>query len=246
MNKLNYIIIAIALFGGMNAFGQGSPGEIKGKVFNDLVEPEPYVEVWVHDIGDKIIKTETDENGKFTLKPLSPGSYVVYATGFGYDTTIIQEVRVRADEITFLNDIDIASGIKIDYTHHHPGPIIDPCGCVVIIREELAKIPVTRDLPRLLISMSPEIKAGDNGELYFKGSRNGASTIYIDGVKLRDQHFNMPAKAYASVQVYTGGIPAKYGDTTGGVVAIETQSYFSLWRHEKAKRDIALKKANRY
>jgi len=244
MNKLHYIIIAIALFGGMNAFGQGSPGEIKGKVFNDLVEPEPYVEVWVHDIGDKIIKTETDENGKFTLKPLSPGSYAVYATGFGYDTTIIQEVLVRADDITFLNDIDITAGVNIGEHVHEPGPI-DPCGCVVIIREDLEKLPVIRNISDVLISLSPEIKKGNDGELYFRGSRNGASTIYIDGVKLRDQHFNMPAKAYASIQVYTGGIPAKYGDTTGGVVAIETQSYFSLWRHAKAKRDIALRKANR-
>jgi hypothetical protein len=30
--------------------------------------------------------------------------------------------------------------------------------------------------------------------------------------------------------VYSGAIPAKYGDTTGGVVVMETLSYFDLLR----------------
>ena len=68
---------------------------------------------------------------------------------------------------------------------------------------------------------------------------------YVDGVKLRSTLANLPARSYGSIQVYTGGIPAKYGDTTGGVVAIETQGYFSLWRQEKNRRDIARKKASR-
>jgi hypothetical protein len=241
--NLNYIIIAIALFGGMNAFGQGSPGAIKGKVFNDLVELEPFAEVWVHDIGNKIIKTETDKDGRFTLKPLSPGSYVVYATGFGYDTTIINKVNVRADNVTYLNDIDIASGLRVNLDYQ-PG-IIERCGCVVIEREMIELLPTVRDFAALLQGADSGIKKGDNGELYFRGARNGASTFYLDGIKLRDQKLNIPAKAYASIQIFTGGIPAKYGDTTGGVVAVETQSYFSMWRQEKARRDIALRKANR-
>jgi len=31
------------------------------------------------------------------------------------------------------------------------------------------------------------------------------------------------------MEAYTGGIPAKYGDTTGGVVILETLSYFDLY-----------------
>jgi len=32
------------------------------------------------------------------------------------------------------------------------------------------------------------------------------------------------------VAVYTGGVPAKYGDCTGGVVVIETKNYLSLYQ----------------
>jgi hypothetical protein len=30
--------------------------------------------------------------------------------------------------------------------------------------------------------------------------------------------------------VYAGGIPAKYGDAMGGVIVLETKSYFDLYR----------------
>ena len=111
--------------------------------------------------------------------------------------------------------------------------------------DQIKVIPVRYDPVAMIESMSPEIKKGADGELYFRGSRNGAAIYYVDGVKLRSTLANLPARSYGSIQVYTGGIPAKYGDTTGGVVAIETQGYFSLWRQEKNRRDIARKKASR-
>jgi hypothetical protein len=45
------------------------------------------------------------------------------------------------------------------------------------------------------------------------------------------------------MQLYTGGLPAKYGDTLGGVVVMESKSYFDLyraWQSEqlKAGKDI--------
>jgi outer membrane receptor protein involved in Fe transport len=39
----------------------------------------------------------------------------------------------------------------------------------------------------------------------------------------------IPSSAIGSISVYTGGLPAKYGDTTGGVVVIETKSYMDLY-----------------
>lgn len=223
--------------------GQSGPGEIKGQVFNDLVEPEPYIEVWVDVTGTKKLKTTTDDNGNFTLKPLDPGTYVVYATGFGYDTTIIKKVKVTPDHITYLNDIDISAAVVAE--RKTPIIIKDDPTLIRMDHEMIRAIPVRYDPAAMIESMSPEIKKGADGELYFRGSRNGASVYYVDGVKLRSTLANLPARSYGSIQVYTGGVPAKYGDTTGGVVAIETQGYFSLWRQEKNRRDIARKKANR-
>jgi hypothetical protein len=37
------------------------------------------------------------------------------------------------------------------------------------------------------------------------------------------------------MSIYTGGLPAKYGDTTGGVIVIETKSYLEDY-YEKLSR----------
>ena len=38
----------------------------------------------------------------------------------------------------------------------------------------------------------------------------------------------IPGLAVGSIKVYTGGIPSNYGDVTGGVIVVETTSYFDL------------------
>ena len=57
----------------------------------------------------------------------------------------------------------------------------------------------------------------------------------LDGVKIRENVPNVPSSGISSMSVYTGGLPAKYGDTTGGVVVIETKSYLEHY-YEKLNR----------
>jgi len=57
----------------------------------------------------------------------------------------------------------------------------------------------------------------------------------VDGVKLGARLSAVPNEAINSFSVYTGGVPAKYGDVTGGIVAIETKSYFDLWQQRNAE-----------
>jgi outer membrane receptor for ferrienterochelin and colicin len=77
--------------------------------------------------------------------------------------------------------------------------------------------------------MKSDVKKGTDGELYFRGSRTGAVQYNIDGVKMGANAARIPSSAIGSISVYTGGLPAKYGDTTGGVVVIETKSYMDLY-----------------
>ncbi len=56
---------------------------------------------------------------------------------------------------------------------------------------------------------------------------------YIDGVKQDDNLRGVPGSSIGSLTVYVGGVPAKYGDVTGGVVVIETKSYFDLYNQWK-------------
>ena len=56
------LILSLLILFSNSAISQTGPGEIKGKVFNDLVEPEPYIEVWVDITGTKKLTTTTVTN----------------------------------------------------------------------------------------------------------------------------------------------------------------------------------------
>jgi hypothetical protein len=77
--------------------------------------------------------------------------------------------------------------------------------------------------------MSSEVRMSDDGELMFRGARKGDMIYVLDGIK-SNEVFNVPSCAIGKMMVYTGGLPAKYGDTLGGAIILETKSYFDLYR----------------
>jgi len=53
-----------------------------------------------------------------------------------------------------------------------------------------------------------------------RGSRLDASSYYVDGIRVRG--IDVPNSMIGTVQVITGGIPANYGDVTGGIILVTT------------------------
>lgn len=215
-------------------------GEIKGKVFNPDNEPVPFANVYVK-YGSELIGSTTDLDGRFTLKPLNPGTYNVEVSTVEYKQYVYTGVDVGPDRITFLNDIKLEMNTlgPVVITHHKwTEPLIDP--------EEPTKISLvasqfkndaTRKNPVKLIStMAPAVYQDPiSGDLHFKGARKGSMAYFVDGVKMTSLS-GTPPNSIGRITVYTGGIPARYGDVTGGVIAIETKSYFDLYAQEQAKR----------
>jgi outer membrane receptor for ferrienterochelin and colicin len=81
--------------------------------------------------------------------------------------------------------------------------------------------------------VTPSVLATPNGKgLYVRGSRSGATSYIVDGNKTM-QVPNVPGLGIAEMEVLTGGIPAEYGDCTGGVVIITTKDY--MWEASRKK-----------
>jgi outer membrane receptor protein involved in Fe transport len=66
-----------------------------------------------------------------------------------------------------------------------------------------------------------------------RGARPTSTQFITDGMKSRTGDIGIPGIAVGSVKVYTSGIPAEYGDVTGGVIVVETKSYFDLIQQYK-------------
>ncbi len=206
-------------------------GEIHGNVVDEKGAPIVGV-VMLAENGVEQISYSTDSLGKFRLKALKAGEYKVSAFMMSYDTLQIKNVEVMAEKMTFLKNLVMheSAGVTgiVDIVYKRPE--LDPLnGSIVSLGaadlEHNAAIG-GGNINQLLISMTPEIKASPNGEeLYFRGSRAGSVIYFIDGMKVTTNNVHLPASGLSRVSVYTGGLPAKYGDTTGGVVVIESKSY---------------------
>jgi len=192
--------------------------------------------------GGNLIGTTTDVDGRFTLKPLNAGTYTVWVSSAGYPKLEYAGIDVGPDKITFLNDIEFAVSTLPDFEVVHrlwEPPLIDheePTK-ISVIAKDLRNNPLAKTPVRLIPTIAPAVYQNPlTGDLHFKGSRSGSMAFYVDGVKLGTSLSGVPPKSIARITVYTGGIPARFGDITGGVVAIDTQSYFDLYAQWNAQR----------
>lgn len=200
-------------------------GQINGTV-SDSISGETLIGATVQVIvNGKSVGTTTDVEGFYALKAIEPGLYDVKISFLGYEEKVFKNIRISQQSITRLNaKLSVGSGLVINdvvFTEYRDFISIEP--------KNLFTAAVIEDLPVRkvddIISLSPGVYQSDNGgELYFRGSRPEATEYYVDNVKIIGDH-NIPAGAIAEIMVYTGGIPAMYGDVTGGVVVITTKSY---------------------
>ena len=238
IQKIGAIIIPLLLFS--LASLAGGPGEIKGKVFDEFKQPMIGTTVWV-EIGDRIIGTTTDIDGKYTLKPLDAGVYNVQLSFVGYTKKVISSVRVSSDKITFLEDQHMTIGVELEGVTvvAWEEKLIDPENPLLapITAKQLQKLPSSRSLVNSVATMMGGVYQSDADQpLYFRGSRSNASAYFVDGVKTFGSDMGVPSASVGEIIVYSSGIPAKYGDVTGGIIAVETKSYFSVYNELEKER----------
>jgi len=232
------VLICLILVNTLLSGNFAQTGSIRGKILDaSSTETIPGANVYV-EVGNALIGSSTDIYGYFHIKGLNPGVYNVNISYVGYNKKIITTVKVNSNEMTSLEDINLTSkdltGIEII---EYKDKLIDTRTVEIIRAKEIKNIPCGNNLTSLLNAITPGVLVSDDGrEVYFRGARNGGVVYYIDGVKKRDSDYKIPSSAVASVMVYMGDVPAKYGDFDGGVVVVETKSYFDFEAERIAAR----------
>ncbi len=234
--KMSLMIAMIGLINGLSA--QVTTGTISGYVYeSDSVTIIPFAKLWVETESGKRY-TKADLDGRYKIDALKPGVYNLTATAMNFDTLTIAEIRVNPDGITTVNmpvpvDSKVLGPVIIVYT---PPMINKDTPRLIIDVQDIENSPYVRDPKGLLVATSSEVNQVEGtSDIIIRGSRPGDAIFYIDGVKANDMG-SVPGVAIQGLEAYTGGIPAKYGDTTGGVVVLETKSYFDLYYAWRARQ----------
>jgi len=209
---------------------QSNVGSLAGTVTDSINgESIPFAVVRIK-AGVTTIGAIADENGTFLIKPVNPGTYTVSFSRTGYNETQVKEVKVSSGNITRLNCmLGIPTGRIVEIIYNptidelwgiHGGSTVD-----IITSEDILLNAGERGAIGAIVNSTPGVYQKKDGEaINIRGSRSGASLFIIDGVKVIGDP-QIPNSAIEEVVVITGGLPAQYGDTTSGVVIINTKSY---------------------
>lgn len=211
-------------------------GSIQGQVFmeedGNLV-PAAYANI-SYDYKGVPTGVVTDIDGRFMIKPLDAGFYTITISFIGYNKLVMENIRVNPDKITRLDGLELVPGVVMDdvIVLGYKNPLInfeDP-SAMTLLAADIEKSPNVRNTAALIATTTPGVYQKDEGQpLYFRGSRAGSVVYFVDGVKTFDGNLGIPATAIGSMTVYTGGVPAAYGDLLGGAVIVETKSFFDLY-----------------
>ncbi len=227
------LVIVLALIPFMFIKAQNA-GSLNGKVYDGLTK-QPLIgcNVYIDDDGRKI-GTITDNDGNYTLKPLPSGMYQVNYSYTGYNSKTVA-ANIFPGEKTFMKNISLFEGIIMDEAvvtaEKNDARLIDPgqINKTSLIPAEIKNIAGSSNPVMVIKAVSSEVQISKDGkDIVFRGSRNGSSACYIDGVKQANLSSTIPGCAIGSIVVYSGGIPAQYGDVTGGIIVLETKSYFDV------------------
>lgn len=233
MKKLTRLFLGTLLLWNSQTIFAQSNGALMGHVLDEEKQPVPGAMITLVTIESHVaFGGAADPDGRYRINGVSAGSYDVHFKMQGKSELVKKGVVINPDKISVL-DVVLKDSSLIGNAliiEDYAVPLIDPDGgtFTTITAKEMTHLPSAHggNIKKIVLGMLSDVKSSANGEeLYFRGSRAGSVLYYIDGVKVRENVPNIPSSGIASISVYTGGMPATYGDTTGGVVVINTKSF---------------------
>jgi hypothetical protein len=242
MKTINTLIIAAAIVAG-NYLNAQTTGTIKGSVTADNGPALFMATVKLYDDTIYVSGVATDDKGGFSFYHLVPGDYNMEISYVGYQLKKISKINVDPSQIAYIHTRLLPSDNTLktaEITETYEPTIVNPTYTTMtaIRLEQIENMPVTKgDIVGIITALTPATLPTDDGnDFHVRGSRSGTNLYIVDGNKVMGSP-DVPGLSIGGMEVLTGGIPAEYGDFTGGVVIINTKEYkWEMRRKEMAKR----------
>jgi outer membrane receptor protein involved in Fe transport len=199
---------------------------IEGKV-TDAKSGEPILfgTIALYRGGVLITGGETDADGNYFLADIQPGTYDMEASYVGYaaqrQTGIVIKAG-RTNRVNFqLSDDAVLLDLGIEIKEYKV-PLIEIDNTTqgtTVTQEKIRALPTKQ--VNAIAATAAGISSRDGGEISVRGSRSNETVYFLDGVRVTGNL--IPQSEIEQLQVVIGGIEARYGDVTGGVISLTSR-----------------------
>lgn len=250
----NYFLALVFSMLSLGLFAQS--GEISGKITDENGEGIPFASVAIVDNGTPTgVGATTDFDGFYSIKPLSPGKYDVQFSNIGYTTIRELGVVVKNDQTTYMDKQLSPSEQIIEevVVVQYKVPLIDAgetSSKNTVTAEDIADLP-TRNIQNIASTTAGVQQSDKGGGINIRGGRGDAIVYYVDGIRVNGT-VNLPVSAVEQIDIITGGVSAKFGNSTSGVInistkggarkfagGVEVQSSLDRWRFDLVNVNLA-------
>ncbi|MCA6437344.1 MAG: carboxypeptidase regulatory-like domain-containing protein [Bacteroidota bacterium] len=249
MKNLKQILI-LSLIGLVNSVNaQAAYGEIRGKITNTDGKTVPFATIKIVQADLLVGGTQSDENGNYVYKPLTPGSYDMYVSDPEHQTQPIKKIKIIPNDATYLN-VELNINTLATVTVTAPEKVYVQGGVdknmysmtSIDAKDLLLSAGYERgDIKGMLSNLTSNAYSDNKGNVYVRGSRSDATAYYVDGCRTLGPT-NVAGLAVENLTFFSGGVPAMYGDLMGGAVIVTTKSYFSGLREKNIRRTAYLER----
>jgi hypothetical protein len=199
---------------------------IEGKVKDTKTgEPIMFGTVALYRGGVLITGTETDLDGAYFFSDVQPGTYDMEASLLGYAAQRVTGIVIKAgrtNKVDFeLSDDAILLDLGVEIKAYKV-PLIEIDNTTqgaTVTAEKIRNLPTKNVVA--IAATTAGISATDGGDVNVRGSRANETIYFIDGVRVTGNL--IPQSEIEQMQVVVGGIEARYGDVTGGIISLTSK-----------------------
>jgi len=222
MNRL-LLILGFILSGLTGLLAQTT---IEGKVTDGKSgEPILFGTIALYRGGVLITGTETDLEGNYFMSDIQPGTYDMEASYVGFASQRQTGIVIKAgrtNRVNFqLSDDAVLLDLGIEIKEYKV-PLIEIDNTTqgaTVTAEKIRALPTKQ--VNAIAATSAGISSQDGGAISVRGSRSNETVYFLDGVRVTGNL--IPQSEIEQLQVVIGGIEARYGDVTGGVISLTSR-----------------------
>jgi len=205
--------------------GSAIAQEIAGNVKDEKKEPLINATVQVYQGGILKGGVITDFDGNYVVKPLDAGVYDVLVLYAGYDSTMVTGVVVTNGARTTQNfDMKKRSTTLHEFkviAYKKPLVDMDKPASQILNKEEINALPTTQ-VSDIAATAANVYQSQRGASLSIGGARSAGTQYIVDGVIVQGSA-EMAQGSVEEIEVISSGLPANYGDVSGGVVNITSR-----------------------